>query len=70
MNLATRFGNHDDFFKYLDEIIANFKLRVAKNHPDISACEIHVDLKVIEFVDREVGKIVASRYDASVKRVN
>ncbi|KKL20906.1 hypothetical protein LCGC14_2450800, partial [marine sediment metagenome] len=39
MNLITRFDNHDDFFQYLDEILADFKLRVAKNHPDISKCE-------------------------------
>lgn len=73
MNLITRFDNHDDFFQYLDEILADFKLRVAKNHPDISKCEIHIDLKVIEFNDpvlNEIFKGIAARRDASIKRVN
>ncbi len=66
----TRFDKHEDFYKYLDEIIADFKLRVALNHPDLSKCEIRVDLKVIEVKDSLVSKIVASRLDAGMKRVN
>lgn len=66
----TRFDKHEDFYQYLDEIIAQFKLDVAKNHPDLSKCEIHVNLRVMEFHQSQLGKNTVARFHSSINRLN
>lgn len=65
-----RFNTHEELFRFLDKMVAEFKEKIKINHLDLSKCDVHISLAVAEFCEIVIPVTSDPKLAAKIAAVN